>query len=1161
MGRPKGWRKHSNNDNKPIKEDSKIIVLKKKKGKKRYIDKDDEDDFERYVKQDPVIRECQPCSYLLEEMWTIGVYDCLNKSNTLITDSNELMNNSENSETKYETFDYNIDNSMSISSITKTSITSDHDAQVTTIGLPVWSDDYFTDHISFNDNDIDLDSNEKNELDNSFTSEADVEHEKKIEGGDVRTDSNNNINNNKTYNKVSVDNVVIGERKNRAKKDKVVTLGEICEYLSGKVNHRHVLIKPRSYNNKEENWGDQPFEIKVHPQVGFLCDIHSHLCDAEVIGLLAGKWDKDSNILYVQAAFPCTTTSRQDDGSTDVEMDPIAELKVREIISNLDLQVIGWFHSHPKFCANPSVIDIENQSRYQDYMDCPFIGLIVSTYDENLPTPSSHHQWFHVKKYFIDGMLKVSRTVQPKKSVNMPMRLNVIMRKMKTEISKSISSEIAEFIRKSIMDMKSNNNSNNEDDDNDNNNVDADADDENISKKQKFKKMPKGSADNDDSIVKTKKTKDDNKVSDLDTVSVKKRSKRTLGEEGEFLSLPNKVSKRIPFVPYDLNQEVIFIGGDFVTKNNVYVGNKGRIVLIDINHGWYSVKLESGEVIKARHKQVQLVNEAETNAEAEANAEAEIVYCNSDMEPEENLILNQDDENIMDTHDIVEQSNEQLESNEYPDSSTHEIVDQSNEYPDSSTYDTVDQSNEQPDSVTHDTVDQSNEHPDSVTYDTVDQSNEQPDSVTHDTVDQSNEQSDYTHDTMEQSSEHPDSGTNDTVDQSNEQPDSVTHDIMEQSSEHPDSCTHDTVEQSNGQPGYSSSGSTSTSSSTGISMTYNVIGNFAGLGDYVESPSNVTTAVIEEPETSSMQDDNNSINNDNCDSNNDKDDVNDSNNVINEQVEEIEPSSSLNADNEQNEHNVIPFHFQGSGGYDELGVEQEVEGNSNNDEKESPVNIRKKPGRKPKKDKINDVSSEAPPTIEVLMSANGMTSTGRQIKIPKSYDGGLDYDKKKSERREALREAKKLNAENSPPTESDQAVSKKKKVMKEEVSEEFPSSRSAPVHKRKRRQISNHSLIEHLQGNHDSSLKALELICNASVTLRFPSLCIATLTFYYGKHQRRTDITKSWKKINRIEKIRLSAIRWTELFGLNEKEQNEFIDLIITMISSAWSKDRRSNQV
>jgi hypothetical protein len=96
--------------------------------------------------------------------------------------------------------------------------------------------------------------------------------------------------------------------------------------------------------------------------VGFLCDLHGHLCEAEVIGLLAGgtmilrsmrlletvavycmrdninkffsqhlvldgnpfctyilagRWDADAKILYVQAAFPCTSTERrEDDGST-----------------------------------------------------------------------------------------------------------------------------------------------------------------------------------------------------------------------------------------------------------------------------------------------------------------------------------------------------------------------------------------------------------------------------------------------------------------------------------------------------------------------------------------------------------------------------------------------------------------------------------------------------------------------------------------------------------------------------------------------------------------------------------------------------------------------------------------------------------------------------
>ena len=52
-------------------------------------------------------------------------------------------------------------------------------------------------------------------------------------------------------------------------------------------------------------------------QVGFLSDVHGHLCEAEVIGLLAGKWDAVEKRLFVQASFPCTSTVRQeDDGST-----------------------------------------------------------------------------------------------------------------------------------------------------------------------------------------------------------------------------------------------------------------------------------------------------------------------------------------------------------------------------------------------------------------------------------------------------------------------------------------------------------------------------------------------------------------------------------------------------------------------------------------------------------------------------------------------------------------------------------------------------------------------------------------------------------------------------------------------------------------------------
>ena len=105
----------------------------------------------------------------------------------------------------------------------------------------------------------------------------------------------------------------------------------------------------------------------------------------------------------------------------DVELDPVAELAVREIISNLGLVVVGWYHSHPLFQPDPSVTDINNQQQYQTLMRDeksgfePFIGLIVSTYDVKLPSVESHHQWFHTRPYS-DG-------TRGKKPVPIPMLL------------------------------------------------------------------------------------------------------------------------------------------------------------------------------------------------------------------------------------------------------------------------------------------------------------------------------------------------------------------------------------------------------------------------------------------------------------------------------------------------------------------------------------------------------------------------------------------------------------------------------------------------------------------------------------------------------------------------------------------------------------------
>lgn len=52
----------------------------------------------------------------------------------------------------------------------------------------------------------------------------------------------------------------------------------------------HVLISPYRYGEVRgpAEYLKQPYSIHIHPQVGIICDIHSHLCNAEIIGLLAG---------------------------------------------------------------------------------------------------------------------------------------------------------------------------------------------------------------------------------------------------------------------------------------------------------------------------------------------------------------------------------------------------------------------------------------------------------------------------------------------------------------------------------------------------------------------------------------------------------------------------------------------------------------------------------------------------------------------------------------------------------------------------------------------------------------------------------------------------------------------------------------------------------
>jgi len=235
----------------------------------------------------------------------------------------------------------------------------------------------------------------------------------------------------------------------------------------------------------------QPFAVRVCPDATFLVDLHSHLCESEIIGLLGGRYVSSERCIYVQAAFPCKSTSRSDSGFTDVEMDPISQVTAGDAIVRHGMTVVGWYHSHPKFQPDPSVTDIENQGNYQKLFQnvlrrhtsnldntnnnnkfsytspdssqkfatesskntnptylssvnykctknlvekedddlCPFVGLIVGTYDSQNPSSQSVMRWFHVTKS-MNNQVRIPRSTT-NKSVNFPRSLQVSHRKFR----------------------------------------------------------------------------------------------------------------------------------------------------------------------------------------------------------------------------------------------------------------------------------------------------------------------------------------------------------------------------------------------------------------------------------------------------------------------------------------------------------------------------------------------------------------------------------------------------------------------------------------------------------------------------------------------------------------------------------------------------------
>ena len=51
-------------------------------------------------------------------------------------------------------------------------------------------------------------------------------------------------------------------------------------------------------------------------------------------------------MLHLCEAFPCRSLNANT-GAMHVELDPLAEVQVRQAIEDKQMRVVGWYHSHP----------------------------------------------------------------------------------------------------------------------------------------------------------------------------------------------------------------------------------------------------------------------------------------------------------------------------------------------------------------------------------------------------------------------------------------------------------------------------------------------------------------------------------------------------------------------------------------------------------------------------------------------------------------------------------------------------------------------------------------------------------------------------------------------------------------------------------------------
>ncbi|TNV85286.1 hypothetical protein FGO68_gene10664 [Halteria grandinella] len=144
-----------------------------------------------------------------------------------------------------------------------------------------------------------------------------------------------------------------------------------------------------SYSNYRTNTA-QPYIIYISVEVQIMLNVHSHLSEFEVIGFLGGycldSKDSQHKYLLIHSAYPCESMIQdQKERQRNVDLCPESADRARAQIQSKGQQLLGWYHSHPFFPCEPSMIDVRNHAIHQKSFDLeglPFLALIIGPYSQ-----------------------------------------------------------------------------------------------------------------------------------------------------------------------------------------------------------------------------------------------------------------------------------------------------------------------------------------------------------------------------------------------------------------------------------------------------------------------------------------------------------------------------------------------------------------------------------------------------------------------------------------------------------------------------------------------------------------------------------------------------------------------------------------------------------